>query len=343
MRCESCKFENIPGQNTCIKCGSALVIKSVAFDIHPPRMSKWKKPFRGVLRSMRKGKIASSVKANAKPDSPSWVRELFSDELIGLVLCIIPGLGHLVRRRFREVRWYFAAWLILLASGLFCYGSPAGFICIGLAVGVHVGIAVQYGLLKRLDNPREKAVMLILALIGLTLLYRYSSHILFPNLVGGYSSLTIPSYNVVAGDYLLARSHVDQNMLLPRGSLVLIHPVTVGGHYGVGTAAQGQSTTIGEIVGLPGENIGIIRHVFVVNGRELNTEQYPVPKWLQNRNFFSTIPENHYFVSTRYSVAVHGLTLTRRYIEQVCLIATDDIEARAFLRWWPLARRGFLP
>ncbi len=343
MRCERCKFENIPGQDTCIKCGSALLIKSVALDIHPPRMSKWKKPFRNILRSMRKGRIVPPIKVKAKPDSPSWLKKLFSDELVGLVLCIVPGLAHVVHKRFKEIRWYFAAWLVLLVSGLFFYGTPAGFICIGLAVGVHAGITVQYGLLRRLSNLREKTVMVLLVVIALGLLYRFSPHVLFPSLASGYSSLTIPYYNVVAGDFLLARSNPDPNILLPRGSLVLVHPVTVGAHRRVGIGAQNQDTVIGEIVGLPGETIQIVKSVFVVNGQELNTEQYPVPSWLRNGNFSGTVPDNCYFVSTRYNVVVHGTALTDAHIGQVCFIPTRDIEARAFLRWWPLARRGFLP
>lgn len=342
MRCERCNFENIPGQDTCIKCGSALLIKNTAVDIYPPRMSKWKKPFRDFLRSMRKGKIVPQIKANQ--NSSFWPKDLFSDKLIGLLLCIVPGLAHLVNKRFKEIRYYFAAWLILLLVGLFCYGSTAGFICIGLAIGLHAGITIQYGLFKELVNLREKIAMLILILIGLTSVYYISPQILFPNLVGRYSSLTIPYYNVIAGDYLLARSNLNPDILLPRGSLVSVHPLTIGGH-NINTGTRNINTTIGEIVGLPGENIrsGIVKDVFIVNGQELSPEQYPVPQWLQNRDFFCTIPNNSYFVSMRYNVAAHGIRLTNTHINEVCLIRKNEIEARAFLRWWPLARRGFLP
>jgi hypothetical protein len=291
---------------------------------------------------MRKGKIVPHIKV--KQNSSSWHKDLFNDKLIGLLLCIVPGLAHLVNKRFKEIRYYFAAWLILLLIGLFCYGSTIGFICIGLAIGLHASITIQYGLFKELANLREKIAMLIHILIGLASVYYISPQILFPNLVGVYSSLTIPYYNVVAGDYLLARSNLNQDTLLPRGSLVSIHPLTIVGH-NINTGTRNINTTIGEIVGLPGENIriGIVKDVFIVNDQELNPEQYPVPQWLLKRDFFCKIPNNSYFVSMQYNVAAHGMRLTNAHINGICLIRKDEIEARAFLRWWPLARRGFLP
>lgn len=339
MRCQRCKFENIPGQKTCIKCGSALEVTSTAIKVHPPRMPRWKKPFRDVLRSMRKGKAIPQI--NDKSHLTSRVKEFFNDTFLGLFLSIIPGLAHWTQNRFKEIRWYFLAWLILLLSGLFLYGSAAGFICFGLAIGVHAAIALQYGILKDLANLREKIIIVILVLIGLTFLYRFIPRIPPLNFDGGYSSLTIPYYNVEAGDYLLARGGLDEKDLLSRGSLVLIHPATFRGYSRSGVLS-GNDTVIGEVVGLPGERLQIINEVFIVDGKLLDVEQYPVPQWLRSRTFSATIPNDSYFVSTRYNVSAHGITLRASHIKQVCMVKASDIEAKAFMRWWPLLRRGFL-
>jgi len=338
MRCERCKFENIPGAKRCIKCGSALEIKPTAINVHPPRMSNWKKPFRNVLRWMRQGKIVPQQ--NIKLHFPLWMKGIFSDSFLGLFLSIIPGLAHLVQNRFKEIRWYFLAWLILILSGLFLYGSAAGFICLGLAVGVHAGIALQYGIIKDLANVREKIVTVILVLIGLMFIYRFIPDILFPNLVGGYSTLTLPYHNVEAGDYLLARGGLDQDILLPRGSLVLIHPATLTSHGGGVTRSE--DAIIGEIVGLAGDELQITDSIFIVNGQQLDTEKYPVPQWLHRVNFSATIPVNNYFVSARYNVRAYGIKLESSHIRQVCFVKAGDIKAKAFMRWWPLSRRGFI-
>lgn len=338
MRCERCKFENIPGQKTCIKCGSALEIKPAAIDVHPLRMSKWKKPFRNLLRLMRKGKVVP--RENIKLHCPPWIKGVFSDSILGLLLSVIPGLAHLLQNRFKEIRWYFLAWLILLLSGLFLYGSAAGFICLGLAIGIHVGIAVQYGIIKDLANLREKIITVILVLIALTFIYRFVPRMLFPNLTGGYSSLSIPYYKVEAGDYLLAWRGLAQDTLLPRGSLVLIHPVTLTSHGGRVTRSEGE--VIGQIVGLAGEQLEIQNGLFIVDGQQLDSDKYLVPQWLYKLNFSTKIPDDSYFVSARYNVAAHGVKLEASHIRQVCLVKASDIEAKAFMRWWPLSKRGFI-
>lgn len=337
MRCERCKFENIPGQKTCIKCGSALEIKSDTINVHPPRMSKWKKPFRNLLRFMRRGKVVPQE--NIRLHYPPWLKEVFSDSFLGLFLSIIPGFAHSIQKRFGEIKWYFLIWLALLISGLFLYGSAAGFICLGLAVGVHAGIAVQYGIIKDLVNLREKILTVILVLLALTFIYRFTPRIIIPNLTGGYSSLSVPFYKVEAGDYLLAWGGLDQKTLLARSSLVLIHPVTFTSH---GKATVSKEEIIGQIVGLGGEQLEIQENVFVVNGQQLDADKYPVPQWLQKLNFSAIIPDNSYFVSARYNVAAHGVKLEASYISQVCMVKASDVEAKAFMRWWPLLKRGFI-
>lgn len=338
MRCQRCKFENIPGQKTCLKCGSTLEIKSAAINIYPPRMPKWKKPLRDVMRSMRKSKVAPQI--NDKSFFSPRLKEFFSDSISGLLISIIPGLAHLLQHRFKEIRWYFLAWSILLFLGLFLYGSPAGYICLGLTIGVHAAIALQYGILKDLPNISEKVVMAILVLIGLTFLYRFIPRMPFLNFTGAHSSLTIPYYNVETGDYLLARGGLNEKVLLARGSLILMHPVTVTGN--VRFAARGNDTTIGEVVGLPNENLRIVNNVFIIDGRKLDAERYPVPQWLRQVSFSATIPNDSYFVSIRYNVRAHNMRLSAAHIRQVCIVKSGDIEAKAFMRWWPLSRRGFI-
>jgi type IV secretory pathway protease TraF len=305
-------------------------------------MSKWKKPFRDLLRLMRIGMVVPQK--NIGLHSPPWLKGIFSDSFLGLCLSIIPGLAHSVQKRFGEIRLYFLVWLILLVSGLFLYGSSAGFVCLGLAIGVHAGITVQYGIIKDLESLKEKIVTVVLVLIALTLIYWYTPGILLPNLRGGYSSLTIPHYKVETGDYLLAWGSSEQRNLLPRGSLVLIHPASLT-NYGSrvnGGRVKSKEETISQIVGLAGEHLEIQNGYFIVDGQQLDSDQYPVPQWLQKMNFSANIPDNSYFVSASYNVAGHGIMPEASHISQVCLVTASDIEAKAFMRWWPLSRRGFI-
>jgi len=342
MRCGRCKFENIPGQKTCIKCGAALEIKSTAINIYPPRMPSWKKSLRSALRWVRQAKLIPQQNVNFH--FPLWIRDFFSDSFWGLFLLVVPGLAHLVQGRFKEVRWYFFAWLALILSGLFFYGSAPGYVLLGSAIGVHTGITIRYGILKDLPGAGEKIMTVIFVLLGLTVIYRFIPRVVLHNLTSGYASLTIPYYKVEAGDYLLARQGPYQKISLPRGSLVLIHPVTLTSH-GTEVAYSrdvGTDVVIGEIVGLAGEQLQIVDGVFIVNGQMLEMEKYPVPQWLRKVDFSVTVPDDSYFVSMQYSVTAHNIKLNASYIGQVCLVKAGDIEAKAFMRWWPLSRRGFI-
>lgn len=334
MRCERCKFENIPSQKTCVKCGSTLEIKPTAGDVYPPRMSSWEKPFRNISRWMRRVTIVpeQNIRAFIRPrlEGP------FNKNIWWLFLSIIPGLGHAAQGRFKQIRWYFWVWLILILLGLFFYGSSAGFILLGLAIGIHTGIALQSGIIKDLDNLRKKFMTGIFVLIVLVLIYRFTSQVI---IVGGYSGLTIPYHNVETGDYLLGRRNFGHTVLLQRGSLVLIHPALFHTYGGV---RRSHETVFAEIVGIAGERLQIADDTFIINGQKLDTKKYPVPQWLRDRNISAIIPDNNYFVSIPYNTYAHGIQVSEPVISQLCLVQPSDIEAKAFLCWWPLSRRGFI-
>ena len=337
MRCERCKFENIPGQKTCIKCGSILEGESEQIDIYPPRMPIWKKPIRILFRFIRK-EIAPLKRIEIK--CPAWIAQATDDILIGLVLSLIPGLAHFTQKRFKEIRWYFLAWLVLLIAGLFLFGSQAGFICLGLAIGIHTTIAVQYKILKELEIGK-KLVMVILILIALTIIYSFSPRILIPNLTGSYSNMSAPYQKIAAGDYLLGWRNLKQNAALKRGDLVFIHPEYFGIH--MWQTYTGRELIVGQIVGLAGEQLDIKDGVFIVNGQKLDSNIYPVPQWLQISEYSGIIPERNYFISVQYNINIgHNMVLQSTQINLICVRKAEDIQSRVFMRWMPLSRRGFV-
>ena len=337
MRCERCKFENIPGQKTCVKCESILESESKPIDIYPPRMPIWKKPIRYLLKLIRKW-IAPLKRIEIKP--PAWIAQATDDILIGLVLSLIPGLAHFTQKRFKEIRWYFLAWLVLLIAGLFLFGSQAGFICLGLAIGIHTTIAVQYKILKELEIGK-KLVMVILILIALTIIYSFSPRILVPNLTGSYSNMSAPYQKIAAGDYLLGWRNLKQNAALKRGDLVFMHPEYVGNHRE--QTYTGRELIVGQIVGLAGEQLEIKGGVFAVNGQQVDSKIYPVPQWLRINEYSVIIPERSYFISVQYNITVgHNMALESTQVNLICIRKAEDIDSRVFMRWMPLSKRGFV-
>jgi hypothetical protein len=264
-----------------------------------------------------------------------------SDPFVGLVVSVVPGLAHLLRRRFREVSLLVLAWVILLASGVFLYGSGIGFLLIGLAIGLHAWIALQFGLFKEIAGFAERIVMTLVIVAVLTLLYRGLPRLLFHGYTGAHTALTIPALNVQAGDYLLVRRMVRAPERLPRGALVLVHPSRFRNSRR-DVLDDERTEMVGQVVGLPGETAHIRDRVYVVGEEVLDPARFPVPEWLQGQSWRVDVPVDSYFVSSPYRVMGHGRRLTDDAVQNVSIFAADDIRGRAFMLWWPLSRRGFI-
>ena len=325
----------MPGQTKCFQCGSILESTQAMVDVHPPRMTQWKKPFRSVARWARRWKLLPSGIPTGRLSSRIKMDPADYECLWGLFLSIIPGLAHLVHHRFREIRWYFIGWLLALSIGLFLYGTNFGLCFIGLAVGLHAWIAVQHGMIKRLEDIAERLGAVLVALIVLALIYWAVPRIILPDLRGGYTALTLPYQNIQPRDYLLGWRDKMSSHPLPRGSLVL----TRMAYTGRGWRASRDRLMFVQIVGLPGETVQISNDVFIIDDQPLNNRKYPVPQWLHHRTFSGTVPPDSYFVISEYNAAIN---IREGHIRTACLIGFDAVQARAFMRWLPLSRRSFI-
>ncbi|OHB75289.1 MAG: hypothetical protein A2Z25_12805 [Planctomycetes bacterium RBG_16_55_9] len=346
----------MPGQSKCFQCGSVLDPSAAVVDVHPPRMALWKKPFRGIARTARRWRILPSSfrdsslvtrdslgSSNEQGLSRAQSRGATGDACLrGLFLSIIPGFAHLIHRRFREIRWYFVGWLLTLGIGLFLYGTEIGLLFIGLAVGLHAWMALQHDLMRQLKGLGERLGAVLVALIILALVYWAAPRVILTDLTGGYTSLTIPFHNLQRGDYLLAWRDEAGDHPLSRGSLVLVRLDSVMVGRRTGRLRRGGQMVV-QIVGLPGETIQISKDIYILDGQPLDSEKYPVPQWLHERKFSTTIPPDSYFVSAEYNVPARGRGgIGEAQIRTVCIVGFEAVRARAFMRWLPLSRRGFI-
>jgi hypothetical protein len=341
MRCQRCQFENIPGESRCFKCGSILGDHNVPVDVCPPRMSKWQGPFRSLVRQLRFW--------SALPEEsfygwvPDWMKIMSGNAFLSLFLSIVPGLAHFTQRRFRQVRWYLVAWFVFLLTGMFLYGGFLGFLLIGLAVAMHVWVAFHAALLVEHQEMGYR-VFDVAFLLFLYMFFYWGIRILvFRDFVFANTAVSIPHQNVKPGDCLLARHSLSQPGPFSRGSLVVIHPVSVMAGYHNRRMVSGQLMTV-QIVGLPGEEVQIKDNAFVVNGRILDTNEYFVPNWMMRRKLRAIhIGDSSYFVNNVYNITGHGdINVNEAMLESVCVVSALDIDAKVIMRWLPLIRRGFL-
>ncbi|MCE5184639.1 MAG: S26 family signal peptidase [Planctomycetaceae bacterium] len=332
MRCLQCEFENMPGLTKCMRCGSVLQAPA-AVEVHPPRMSRWKKPVRHIMRSLRQ-----TVPAAAWSDEehrfhifPEWLRKASRVSFFGAVLSFIPGFAHIIQRRFFSIRWWVLAWLVLLLGGLFLFGSTLGQILLGAAVGVHVWIALHSAVLKEYDSLRVRVGYYLAFLVIFYISYQVLGRVIFFNMRPGFSASHVPAVQVHRGDLLLGRTDIDPNGLA-RGSYVLTPLSTLGGHNRRSTPVYVQ------VVALPGEVVDVNDGSWTVNGNFLDTEQYPIPVWLTKLKFRTVVPEDSYFINAEF----RGTGYNSQQAASVCIVVRNRIEAKAFMRWIPLRRRGFI-
>jgi len=336
MQCQQCQFENVPARTRCLRCGSVLVAIAVAAaDIYPPRMAVWGKPLRSALRWMRLHNLPPGGFSPAH--AAKQMRVMSPAAFVALVLSVFPGLAHLIDRRFKEIRGYVLAWFIMLASGIFLYGGTLGFLLLALAVSLHAWIAFSHTLNKELSQSNSRFVGLAILLVLTTLFYWGIRKTVFDDFVWGYTNLNIPYYHLEKGNCLLARYSRAHDTVLSRGSLVLARLHTFGRGFNYSPYRM-----IVQIVGLEGEKVEIAANTFLINDKPLDSDKFPVPKWLQNRTTSVVVPADYCFVGCEYNIDSHGMTVPDKDVISVCLLPKRDIEARAIMRWLPLRRRGFL-
>lgn len=341
MRCPQCEFENMPGLTSCFRCGSVLEAGTVKVEVHPPRASTWKGPLRRAGRWLRRRSFldgAPEADLGEIRQRQRWARETKS--VIGrIVEGLVPGLSHWRQGRLREVRYYCLAWFLLLLGTLALYGTSYGNACLGGAVGLHAWLVVSG--VPELDRVRGFAGRLLM--IGsLTFLFWFCYTALgraaLRDIVRGYTTLEVPHQNVKNGDLLLGRRSLGGERAFVRGALVLTSLQTVaagdGGHWG-----RGHQAMFGQLIGLPGETVTIRHGRFHVNESALDPARFPVPEWLRGRELSVPVPAGNCFVSSEFRV---GGRPTDSMVVRACLYYPAQIEARAFMRWLPLRRRGFL-
>lgn len=137
MQCSNCQFENMPGVNTCGRCGASLQLAALAIDVHPPRASPAAKALRRWLpmlwlRNQLRGVLSAMLAARKMLRWPSgWPAPRL------LLRTIVPGWAHWYLGRTRRALWVFGWYLAFLLAGLLLLGTSLGWTLLILAVFLH--------------------------------------------------------------------------------------------------------------------------------------------------------------------------------------------------------------
>src|SRR5271157_490823 len=174
MQCSNCQFQNMPGIQTCGRCGANLQLAALVIDVHPPRASVAAKRWRRWLPVARYGSRFRAAVADARASSAlaakrlrDWTSDIPTSSLI--VRMVVPGWAQWYAGRAIRGRWMFWGYVGCLLSGLLFAGTPLGLLLLGLAISLHTASIMDIVATGCLDFVRRLiyggAAMLVLAAV----------------------------------------------------------------------------------------------------------------------------------------------------------------------------------
>ena len=324
----------MPGLTSCVQCGSVLKACGEAIETEPPRMSGWKKPLRGLMRSIR----GAGVPVFDLPDwnMPKWVEIFVKVGAFGVICSIVPGAGHALCGAFKQIRWFVFAWFICLILSLFLFGGNLGTALLGVTFGLHVWIAMNCSM-RQLEEFYKRAIVFVVISFFYVILYYSIGTTIFYDFTGGRSTLDAPYHKVRVGDYLLARSSLARKEF-HQGDIAIVALDEYGIHGRWANIRFPRGRSFVQVIAVGGQEVEIKNQSYYVDGIQLDTELFSVPGWLKNHKLKTKVRDNCYFVTAAYN----GTGYTGQQIRDACTIEAGRMEAKVIMRWLPLHRRGFI-
>jgi hypothetical protein len=182
MQCPNCRFENMPGNVSCTRCGSSLQLASASFSVEPPRAPRWAKRIRPWIPwpsyyYQRRDIVAWWRTASwlTKQDSPL----LSSNSIWSWLRMLIPGWAHRYEGAAARGNWLFFTWLPLAILTIWTYGTSFGDVALLLLLCVHAAAILD---LVWPDEFWERCRLALFAGAAVVLLFWISARV--PWIVG---------------------------------------------------------------------------------------------------------------------------------------------------------------
>ncbi len=137
MQCSNCQFQNIPGVQTCGRCGASLQLASLAIDVHPPRagrVAKWRRRWFPIGRYWSRFR-AAAANGFSGVRITGWPSDLQTPAV--LLRMVVPGWAQRYAGRTVRGRRMFWCYVGCLSWGLLFAGTPLGWFLLGLAISLH--------------------------------------------------------------------------------------------------------------------------------------------------------------------------------------------------------------
>lgn len=346
MQCPSCQFENMPGLESCGRCGTSLRLGTAVIDVNPPRASRTAKRVRKVVprKLLYEARDVAASAGRAVSGSIVDDSHIPLPEPDVLARLIVPGWAHIHSGLGLRGRIFLGAYLTLLSLGLLFWGTYTGSILLGLAFSVHASsvldILIRQGTVR---FPRMMATAALTSLVLAALIYypagqlltRIASPIEFEADTDLFRRFDVVLVNRWAFAWRDPR----------RGDVVLFSPVRShlrAANYQLANVrfAYREDAVIDRLIGLPGDTVVWDRGKLTINGtavrwKPLLSERLPP-------HLEITIPAQRYLIWPTTSVAASLNAGSVSFWNEASLVPGSDILGGVYLRSNPLSRFWFI-
>jgi signal peptidase I len=348
MQCPSCRFENMPGLDSCGRCGTALGLSTATIDVNPPRASKTAKRVRKVV-PRRLIYQARDVAAEARRVvggsivNDSHVPLPEPDVLSRLV---IPGWAHIHTGLAVRGQVFLVAYMPLLLLGLLYWGTGMGGILLGLAFSVHTSSVTD--ILIRRGTVRFPRVMAIAAFVSLALaLLVYLPVGLTLTQVAAPIEFAIDTPPFKRLDVVLVNHWAFALTSPRRGDVVLYSPRNISRRRGNDNQDEGhtryrfdENQLIDRVIGLPGDHVICDHGKLTINGEPVAWR--PLLSDLMPSHLDVTVPNDRYFILPSTSADAISSGGAESFWKDAGLITQPDILGGVYLLSNPFSRFWFI-
>ena len=348
MQCVNCQFENMPGAGSCARCGTSMLIAGSAIAIEPPRAGRWIRQVRPWLQPFRLSyyRIRDTLTAGLPPLYAEFVRPIDTPSLYpGLIgrMCV-PGwthfyLGHGVRGAV-----FLATYLPILVYALAAIGSTNGAIALGIAFGVHAASLVD--LLTNSEQSFRERIFVIPLLIMVSLFAWYWTIGSAISQVASTRALIRPAGPFDRGEVLIFNRWAYAVGTPQPGDVVVYQVPSRPNGVRIPSLGTREATflqlngeRIERVLAGPNSTLQVQDGKLLIDGR--SSAYLPLDAHRLPRSLTLGVPENHYAILLTTD-AYLGPDTPAAVWQQFCVVPTENIIGRVYLRNYPFSRRSWI-